>query len=152
MSSQSPPRSVPRLPNEIILDIMESLIPTGHKAIAIPASDPITKTLLALVRTSSITRPTALRLLYTHCLYIDSSRRLDGLTKALRLSLKYEEGQAIQEKQPQRKIFKRTRFSLRSNNAQRQELSLVQVHKYATSLYLVPVQKKSKKSPKKTCK
>lgn len=81
-----PPPSPPTLPPEIILQIIDSLIPANLRAIALPASDPITKTLVSLTRTSKVTSERALQYLYSYCLYIDSWERLTGVMRALPVS------------------------------------------------------------------
>lgn len=78
--------SEPFLPPELILSIIECLIPSGTTPIALPSSHPTTRTLLSLARTSSITYPTACRLLYTHCLWIDNPSRLQLLKDSLTAS------------------------------------------------------------------
>jgi hypothetical protein len=66
-----------RLPVEVILSIIEHLIPdtAGPKPI-LPAVNPITKTLLALTTVSRATHLTASKFLWQNCLYIDSRERL----------------------------------------------------------------------------
>jgi hypothetical protein len=74
----------PSLPPEIILHIVKSLIsPATASAIALPASDPISKTLLSLTLTCRTTYGTATRLLYSHCLFIDSEAKLSSLLASL---------------------------------------------------------------------
>jgi hypothetical protein len=51
--------------------------------IAYEPSHILTRTLLALTLTSRIISPTTRRLLYTHCLYVDSPRRLRCLLSSL---------------------------------------------------------------------
>lgn len=58
---------IPYLPHEIIIQIIKALITREiHKAIVIPASHPVTKTLLALLTTCILAHPVAVHLLYTH--------------------------------------------------------------------------------------
>lgn len=64
-----------RLPNELILHIIECLIPSGP-AVAFPASHPITRTLVSFTLVCKATHSTAVRLLHLHCLHIDSEQRL----------------------------------------------------------------------------
>lgn len=72
---------------EIISNIIESLIWFGPSniPIALPATSIITKTLLALARTSKLTYPDAMKYLYGKCLYIDSPSRLSRLLETLNL-------------------------------------------------------------------
>lgn len=82
MCAESSQNSV--LPPEIIDLIINCLIPTNEPLpIALPASSPVTKALLVLARTSRVTYPEAARLLYTHCLYIDSPERLHRVSRTL---------------------------------------------------------------------
>ncbi|POR39796.1 Uncharacterized protein TPAR_00003 [Tolypocladium paradoxum] len=64
-----------RLPTELILHIMDCVLPANPRAL-IPPSHISTKTLLALTRVSRATYRHASRLLRQRCLYLDSSRRL----------------------------------------------------------------------------
>lgn len=66
------------LPLDLILSVIEWIVP-DPKSIALPPSHVVTKTLLCLARTSAIAYPAARRLLYTHCLWIDSVQRLQCL-------------------------------------------------------------------------
>jgi hypothetical protein len=76
--------SRPSLPPEIVLHIVKSLItPAAASAIALPPSDPISKTLLSLTLTCRTTYGTATRLLYSHCLFIDSEAKLSSLLATL---------------------------------------------------------------------
>ncbi|KAE8152635.1 MFS general substrate transporter [Aspergillus avenaceus] len=59
------------LPSELILNVVESLIPP-NPPVAYPRSHSITQTLLSLSLVSKLTSKTAKELLYKHCLYIDS--------------------------------------------------------------------------------
>ncbi|KAE8419582.1 hypothetical protein BDV36DRAFT_134740 [Aspergillus pseudocaelatus] len=65
-----------QLPAEVILHIIECLIPSAHP-VAFPSAHPVTQTLINLTLVSSLTYHTAKRLLLKHCLYIDSDKRLD---------------------------------------------------------------------------
>ena len=78
--------SEPFLPPELILSIIEWLIPIDPVPIALPPSHPVTKTLLSLTRTSSIAYPAARRFLYTNCLWIDNAERLQLLYNSLTIS------------------------------------------------------------------
>jgi hypothetical protein len=72
------------LPADILLYIIDFIVPaTIHSPIALCHRNTITKTILSLTLTSRIIYPTARRLLYTHCLYINTPRRLHGLLKTL---------------------------------------------------------------------
>lgn len=66
------------LPVELLDYIIRFTIPDSYY-LAYPASHLTTKTLLALCTVSKATSRTAKTLLYTHCLYIDRSWRLDLL-------------------------------------------------------------------------
>ena len=63
-----------KLPWEIIFLIIERLTDKYKDAI-LPPSHSLTKTLLALTRVCRATYPTASRLLWRHCVYLDSSQR-----------------------------------------------------------------------------
>jgi hypothetical protein len=74
----------PFLPPELILYVVDFIVPPWvDTEVAYPPSHPITSTLLALTRTSRIIYSAARHLLYTHCLYIDSIRRLLSLLNSL---------------------------------------------------------------------
>ncbi|KAF4979431.1 hypothetical protein FZEAL_4374 [Fusarium zealandicum] len=62
------------LPTDIILMIVESLVPREPGPI-LPASHPTTKSLVALTRVCKATYPTASKLLWKSCLFIDTSQR-----------------------------------------------------------------------------
>ncbi|KAH7179176.1 uncharacterized protein B0J16DRAFT_167341 [Fusarium flagelliforme] len=65
-----------KLPLEVILLVVENLIPgTIHRSI-FSASNVVTKTLLSCTLVSKAVNPTATRLLWQNCLYIDSKDRL----------------------------------------------------------------------------
>ncbi|PHH72875.1 hypothetical protein CDD80_4199 [Ophiocordyceps camponoti-rufipedis] len=68
-----PPR--PRLPPELLLRIVECVVPANPRAL-MPASHVVTKTLLSLTRVSRATHGHASRLLRQRCLFVDSSSRL----------------------------------------------------------------------------
>ncbi|KAH7475596.1 hypothetical protein FOMA001_g11468 [Fusarium oxysporum f. sp. matthiolae] len=68
---------ITRLPTEIILLIVESLVPQNDATRPIlPASYPITKTLLSLTRVSKAIYPTACKLIWQNCLYLDTKSKL----------------------------------------------------------------------------
>ena len=74
----------PFLPPDLVLYVIDFIPPTSDTAkIAYEPSHILTRTLLALTLTSRIIYPTARRLLYTHCLYVDSPRRLRCLLSSL---------------------------------------------------------------------
>jgi hypothetical protein len=74
----------PFLPPDLILYVIDFIPPASDTAkIAYEPSHILTRTLLALTLTSRIIYPTARRLLYTHCLYVDSPRRLRCLLSSL---------------------------------------------------------------------
>ncbi|RFN46297.1 hypothetical protein FIE12Z_9451 [Fusarium flagelliforme] len=65
-----------KLPLEVILLVVENLIPgTIHQSI-FSVSNVVTKTLLSCTLVSKAVNPTATRLLWQNCLYIDSKDRL----------------------------------------------------------------------------
>ncbi|PNP61565.1 hypothetical protein FNYG_13715 [Fusarium nygamai] len=69
--------STTRLPIEIILLIVENVIPQNDGARPIlPASHPIMKTLVSLTRVCKAIHPTASKLIWQNCLYIDRKSRL----------------------------------------------------------------------------
>lgn len=70
-----------RLPIELMLQIIECLIPSGPP-VAFPASHPITRTLLSFTLVCKAIHSTATQLLHIHCLYIDSDQRLVHLLAA----------------------------------------------------------------------
>ncbi|KAM0421489.1 hypothetical protein ACHAPT_010662 [Fusarium lateritium] len=76
------------LPIDILVMIIEALAPEDPRPI-LPASDPITKTLLALTRVSKATYPTASKLLWQNCLYIDSKQRAQDFLRFLSNELYY---------------------------------------------------------------
>lgn len=75
MESPAPLERGARLPTELMLHIVECVLPANPQAL-IPPSHAATKTLLALTRVSRATYGHASRLLRQRCLYLDSSRRL----------------------------------------------------------------------------
>jgi hypothetical protein len=83
-SKMSPKTFKTSLPPEIVHHIVNSLItPAAASAIALPASDLITKTLYSLTHTCRTTYAIATRLLYSHCLFIDSEAKLSSLLAIL---------------------------------------------------------------------
>ncbi|KAK2746807.1 hypothetical protein FQN57_002849 [Myotisia sp. PD_48] len=74
------------LPNETILQIVKSLIPSSPP-VAFAASHPVTQTLISFTLVSTLTSVDARRLLLKHCLYIDSEERLEKLLSLKRQSL-----------------------------------------------------------------
>lgn len=69
---------------EIIIHIIESLMPTfSIKSNILTASDSFTKTLLALTLTSKLTHSVSVRLLYSHCLYINTYPRITQFLETL---------------------------------------------------------------------
>lgn len=75
---------MPRLPLEIILEVINSFFWADDKAILAPCHE-TTKTLLALARVCRSIRPIASELLYRHCVYIDSEERLMKLCQTVLL-------------------------------------------------------------------
>ncbi|WYZ42763.1 hypothetical protein EsH8_VI_000462 [Colletotrichum jinshuiense] len=67
-----------RLPPELILHIIESLLPSNESAI-LPSSHGATRALLAFSLVSRSTYDFTIRLLRKRCMYIDSNRRLSLL-------------------------------------------------------------------------
>ncbi|KAF9781078.1 hypothetical protein IL306_014119 [Fusarium sp. DS 682] len=66
-----------KIPIEIILLVIESLVPQNGKTRPIlPASHPTTQLLLSLTRVSKATYPTACKLLWQNCLYLDTKPKL----------------------------------------------------------------------------
>ncbi|KAL4899770.1 hypothetical protein BDW74DRAFT_171306 [Aspergillus multicolor] len=70
----------PDLPAELILNIIESLIPS-NPPVALSRGDVITRTLLSLTLACKLVSREAKRLLMKHCLCIDSAQRLDHLLR-----------------------------------------------------------------------
>ena len=66
------------IPGEVILQVVDNFIPLHSRKIHRP-SDIVTRTLISLTLTCKLTYPLARRLLFHHCLYIDSKDRLDSL-------------------------------------------------------------------------
>ncbi|KAJ5449423.1 uncharacterized protein N7458_005872 [Penicillium daleae] len=66
------------IPGEVILQIVESLIPSTSRKIH-PPSDIVTQTLISLTLACKPTYHPARQLLFRHCLYVDSIERLDNL-------------------------------------------------------------------------
>lgn len=75
LSLQAKAPSEQWLPPELLLQIIECVLPANPRAL-LPASHSSTKTLLALTRVSRATYAKASELLRKRCLYLDSSRRL----------------------------------------------------------------------------
>ncbi|OGM51157.1 hypothetical protein ABOM_000116 [Aspergillus bombycis] len=73
---------MPHIPAEVILHIIECLVPSAH-TVAFPPAHPVTQTLISLTLVSSLTHRTAKRLLLKHCLYLDSEKRLDHVLPQL---------------------------------------------------------------------
>ncbi|RJE27604.1 hypothetical protein PHISCL_00029 [Aspergillus sclerotialis] len=73
------------LPPEVILHIINCLIPSPHPVV-FPPSDPVTHTLLSLTLVSRFTLTAARKLLIKHCLYIDCTRRFNEITSLKRKS------------------------------------------------------------------
>lgn len=77
---------MPYLPTEIVLQIIADLIPPKSNEI-FPPSHLITRTLVSLTLTSKLTRLCAQQLLLDHCLYIDSSQRLEAFLDGYQKSI-----------------------------------------------------------------
>jgi hypothetical protein len=74
----------PQLPPEILLYIIENcIIRPSNPPIAFPPNHLTTKTHLSLARTCRAAYAPALRVLYNHCLYIDSPDRLRALLSSV---------------------------------------------------------------------
>ena len=71
-----------RLPTELLLHTIDSLIPS-NPPVAFPASHIVTRTLLKLCLVSKTIHYAAIRLLFAHCVYIDSPDRLRLLQRTL---------------------------------------------------------------------
>ncbi|PYI15629.1 hypothetical protein BO99DRAFT_342139 [Aspergillus violaceofuscus CBS 115571] len=69
---------MPLIPGELILQIIDCLFPSTSRKIHSP-SDIVTQTLLSLTLACKLTHHPTRRLLFQHCLYIDSRERLDQL-------------------------------------------------------------------------
>ncbi|KUJ10471.1 uncharacterized protein LY89DRAFT_262378 [Mollisia scopiformis] len=77
--------SQPYLPLEIILNVIDFVVPTSSPSpIALAPGHPAAKTILSLLTTSRAIYPVACRLLYTHCMYIHTSQRLSHLLRTLK--------------------------------------------------------------------
>jgi hypothetical protein len=73
-----------RVPIEIILDIIAFVVPASYSSnLALAPRNPSTRTLLSLTLTSRAIYPVARRLLYAHCVYIHTGRRLSLFLGAL---------------------------------------------------------------------
>lgn len=70
------------LPLDVLLNIVESLVSDSPNVIFAPGS-PTTTTLLALTQVCHAVSPLATRLLWRHCAYIDSPKKLLLLNQAL---------------------------------------------------------------------
>ncbi|KYK56878.1 hypothetical protein DCS_03884 [Drechmeria coniospora] len=68
-------RAQAKLPTELILHIIDCVLPANPKAL-LPPSHLSTRTLVSLTRVSRATYSQATRLLRQRCVYVDSSRRL----------------------------------------------------------------------------
>src|SRR5277367_3130474 len=71
-----------RLPTELLLHTIDSLIPS-NPPVAFPASHIVTRTLLKLCLVSKTIHYAAIRLLFAHCVYVDSPDRLRLLQQTL---------------------------------------------------------------------
>ena len=71
-----------RLPTELLLHTIDSLIPS-NPPVAFPASHIVTRTLLKLCLVSKTIHYAATRLLFAHCVYVDSPDRLRLLQRTL---------------------------------------------------------------------
>ncbi|KAH8434436.1 uncharacterized protein LDX57_012083 [Aspergillus melleus] len=72
---------MPVLPNELVIHVIWCLIPP-NPPVAFPSGHIVTRTLISLTLASRLTRAVAIRLLFKHCLYLDSEKRLHGLIEA----------------------------------------------------------------------
>lgn len=73
-----------RLPLELILEAVDAVTAGPFcRQVAYPASHPTTQTLLAFTRVCKATHTRAKRLLYQHCVYIDSQTRLRQLIRTI---------------------------------------------------------------------
>jgi len=72
------------LPHEVLIQILEYLVPSPPPLI-LPPHHISVKTLLSLTRVSRAVHETAIRLLYTYCVYIDQPWRMHKLCLALLL-------------------------------------------------------------------
>ncbi|KAH6717561.1 hypothetical protein BKA61DRAFT_597989 [Leptodontidium sp. MPI-SDFR-AT-0119] len=88
---------VPKLPTEILLNIIDIIAPSANlPQIALPRDHPITKTLVALTYTSRALRLHARRLLYTHCLFIHTAARLRKLLRSIQDSQQHTGGDLLE--------------------------------------------------------
>ncbi|OAX82863.1 hypothetical protein ACJ72_02776 [Emergomyces africanus] len=76
--SMSSMKNAPALPSEVILSVIECLIPSSPPVVFAP-SHPVTRTLVNLTLVSRLTSRTAKRLLLKHCMYINAEERLTKL-------------------------------------------------------------------------
>ncbi|KAL4997021.1 hypothetical protein BDV10DRAFT_186676 [Aspergillus recurvatus] len=72
-----------QLPPELILLVIEALVPSNPPIF--PPSHPVTRTLLSLTLTCRLTHSLARELLFTHCLYLDSGKRIEDALKSSQL-------------------------------------------------------------------
>ncbi|KAL3435928.1 hypothetical protein BDV09DRAFT_184712 [Aspergillus tetrazonus] len=66
-----------QLPPELILLVIEALIPSESRIL--PPGHIVTRTLLSLSLTCKLTYPLARELLFTHCLYLNSGKRIEDV-------------------------------------------------------------------------
>ncbi|KAL2066728.1 hypothetical protein VTL71DRAFT_2800 [Oculimacula yallundae] len=86
-----------KLPCEILLTVIDSLLPASElQQVALPPTHPVTKTLIALTYTSRALRLHACRLLYKHCLYIHTARRLRKLIRTINESQRFRGGDLLE--------------------------------------------------------
>ena len=83
------------LPGEVILQVVDSLIPLNSRKIHRP-SDIVTRTLISLTLTCKLTHSLARQLLFRHCLCIDSRIRLDSLLDRSGYFISNNHNQSIQ--------------------------------------------------------
>lgn len=70
-----------QLPPEVLEQVLQAILPV-NVPVAFASNDTITKTLLSLSLTSRSLSPTACHLLYSHCLHIDSAKKLQLVTQS----------------------------------------------------------------------
>lgn len=75
----------PTLPPEVLISIVQALVPANNSVIYSQDRD-VTKTLLAFTQVCKNTYPTASALLWQNCLYINTEDRAASLSAALRRS------------------------------------------------------------------
>lgn len=79
------------IPTETILDILDQVVTLSsgeHTPIALSSNHPTTRTLIAFTTVCKAVSIRAIQHLYTHCLYIDSFRRLQAINYTLNRQLK----------------------------------------------------------------